>query len=46
MWVADVTYLHFAEQFAYLAVVLDAFSRKVIGWALEHHLRASLAAMP
>lgn len=32
-----------AEQFAYLAVVLDAFSRKVIGWALELHLRASLA---
>ncbi|RWO22467.1 MAG: IS3 family transposase, partial [Mesorhizobium sp.] len=36
-------YLHLAEQFAYLAVVLDAFSRKVIGWALELHLRASLA---
>lgn len=43
LWVADITYLHLAEQFAYLAVVLDAFSRKVIGWALELHLRASLA---
>jgi len=43
LWVADITLLHLAEQFAYLAVVLDAFSRKVIGWALELHLRASLA---
>lgn len=43
LWVADSTYLHLAEQFAYLAVVLDAFSREVIGWALELHLRASLA---
>lgn len=43
LWVVDITYLHLAEQFAYLAVVLDAFSRKVIGWALELHLRASLA---
>ncbi|ESZ60212.1 hypothetical protein X727_31050 [Mesorhizobium sp. L103C119B0] len=43
LWVADITYLHLAEQFAYLQVVLDAFSRKVIGWALELHLRASLA---
>lgn len=43
LWVADITYLHLAEQFAYLAVVLDAYSRKVIGWALELHLRASLA---
>ena len=31
------------EEFAFLAVVLDAFSRRVIGWALETHLRASLA---
>jgi transposase InsO family protein len=32
-----------AEEFAFLAVLLDAFSRRVIGWALELHLRASLA---
>ncbi|MER8383844.1 hypothetical protein NKH05_32490 [Mesorhizobium sp. M1399] len=32
-----------AEEFAFLAVVLDAFSRKVVGWALDTHLRASLA---
>jgi putative transposase len=31
------------EEFAFLAVVLDAFSRRVVGWALEGHLRASLA---
>jgi transposase InsO family protein len=43
LWVADITYVRLAETFAYLAVVLDAFSRKVVGWALETHLQASLA---
>jgi putative transposase len=43
LWVADITYVRLLEEFAFLAVVLDAFSRKVIGWALEKHLRASLA---
>jgi len=43
LWVADITYLRLAEEFAFLAVLLDAFSRRVIGWALEQHLRASLA---
>ena len=43
LWVADITYVRLREEFAFLAVVLDAFSRKVIGWALEEHLRASLA---
>jgi len=43
LWVADITYVHLAEAFAYLAVVLDAFSRKVVGWALDTHLRAELA---
>jgi putative transposase len=43
LWVADITYVRLLEEFAFLAVVLDAFSRKVIGWALENHLRASLA---
>jgi len=43
LWVADITYIHLAEEFVYLAVILDAFSRRVIGWALEDHLRASLA---
>jgi putative transposase len=43
LWVADITYVHLAEEFGYLAVVLDAFSRKVVGWALEAHLQAELA---
>jgi len=43
IWVADITYVRLAEGFVYLAAVLDAFSRKVIGWALADHLEASLA---
>jgi transposase InsO family protein len=43
LWVADITFVRLAEEFAFLAVVLDAFSRRVIGWALDTHLRASLA---
>ena len=42
LWVADITYVCLREEFAYLAVVLDAFSRRLIGWALDTHLRASL----
>ena len=43
IWVAHVTYVRLAGQFVYLAVVLDAFSRRVVGWALADHLEASLA---
>jgi len=43
LWVADITYVRLAEGFVYLAVVMDAFSRKVVGWALDDHLEASLA---
>ena len=43
LWVADITYIHLAEEFGYLAIVLDAFSRKIVGWALETHLQAALA---
>jgi putative transposase len=43
LWVADITYVHLAEEFGYVAIVLDAFSRKVIGWAMATHLRAELA---
>ena len=43
LWVADITYLRLLEEFAFLAVVLDAFSRRVVGWAVEIHLRAALA---
>jgi putative transposase len=43
LWVADITYVRLQEEFAFLAIVLDAFSRRVVGWALDRHLRASLA---
>jgi transposase InsO family protein len=43
LWVADITYIRLHEEFVYLAVILDAFSRRVIGWAMADHLRASLA---
>jgi len=43
LWVADITYVRLAEAFIYLAVILDAYSRKVVGWAMADHLRASLA---
>ena len=43
IWVADITYIRLGEAFIYLAVILDAFSRKVIGWALDDHLEARLA---
>ncbi len=35
LWVADITYIRLQTEFVYLAVVIDAFSRRVIGWALE-----------
>ena len=43
LWVADITYVRLLEEFAFLAVLIDAFSRRVVGWALELHLRAALA---
>jgi transposase InsO family protein len=43
LWVADITYVRLAEAFVYLAVILDGFSRKVVGWAMADHLRAELA---
>jgi len=43
LWVADITYVRLAEEFAFLAILLDAFSRRAVGWALADHLRASLA---
>ena len=38
LWVADITYVPTAAGFLYLAVVLDAWSRKVVGWAMANHL--------
>jgi len=43
LWVADITYIRLRESFLYLAVILDAYSRRVIGWALEETLEAQLA---
>ncbi len=42
LWVADITYIRLELEFVYLAVVLDAFSRRVIGWALDRSLEAEL----
>lgn len=42
LWVADISYLRTWEGFLYLAVVIDAFSRKVVGWAMADHLRTEL----
>ncbi len=44
VWVADITYIRLADEFVYLAVVLDSYSRLVIGWALERTLEAKLAS--
>ena len=43
LWVADITYIRLRIEFVYLAVVLDAFSRRVVGWALGRTLEAELA---
>jgi putative transposase len=42
LWVADITYIPTWAGFLYLAVVLDAFSRKIVGWAMAEHLRTEL----
>lgn len=41
-WVSDITYIDTAEGWLYLAVVLDLFSRRVVGWAMDEHMEASL----
>jgi len=42
LWVADITYVPTAAGFLYLSVVLDVFSRCIVGWAMANHLRAEL----
>jgi putative transposase len=42
LWVADITYIRLETEFVYLAVILDAFSRRVIGWALDRTLEDDL----
>ena len=43
LWIADLTYLHLRGEFVYLAVVLDRWSRKVIGWRLSRSLQSAVA---
>ena len=43
LWVADITYIRLKTEFVYLAVILDGFSRKVVGWSLERDLASRLA---
>jgi len=43
LWVADITYIRLLEEFIFLAVILDAFSRRVLGWELGESLQTSLA---
>ena len=42
LWVADITYIRLEVEFVYLAVLLDAFSRRCVGWALQRSLEAAL----
>jgi len=42
LWRADITYVRLLREFIYLAVILDAFSRRVVGWALSRHIDAAL----
>jgi transposase InsO family protein len=42
VWLADITYIPSAEGWLYLAVILDLFTRKVVGWAMRDHMRAEL----
>lgn len=42
LWVADITYVPTMSGFLYLAVVLDVFSRKIVGWSMANHLRTDL----
>jgi putative transposase len=43
LWVADITFIRLRSEFVYLAVVIDRFSRKAIGWALDRSLAARVA---
>lgn len=42
LWVADITYIRLQREFVYLALILDAFSRKVVGWALDRTMSSAL----
>lgn len=42
IWVADITYVRLAKGFCYVAVILDVFTKKVVGWSVELHMETSL----
>jgi transposase InsO family protein len=42
LWIADITYIRLRSEFVYLAVILDAYSRRVIGWALSRRIDTEL----
>jgi putative transposase len=42
LWVADITYIRSWEGWLYLSFVLEAFSRRIVGWSMANHLRAEL----
>ena len=42
IYVADITYIHTQEGWLYLAVVIDLYSRQVVGWSMAEHMRAKL----
>jgi transposase InsO family protein len=42
VWVGDITYVPLRHRFAYLALLMDLYSRRIVGWSLEHHMEESL----
>jgi putative transposase len=46
LWVADITYIRLQHEFVYLAVVIDGFSRRVVGWCADRTLHSRLAIVP
>lgn len=42
LWVADITYIQLSKEFVFLAVIIDVFSRRCIGWELSHHIDTGL----
>ena len=43
LWLADITFVRLQQEFVFLAILLDAFSQKVVGWALDRSLAAQFA---
>jgi transposase InsO family protein len=45
IWLSDITYIPTAEDWMYLAAILDLFSRKIVGWAMEDHMESELVEL-